>query len=453
MRQTNFALALLTAAALAACGGNGSTGGDQTLKTKFASQVSFGDSLSDVGTYNVGAVKAAGGGKFTINGDNTAKDASLTGKNWTELVAAQLGVAAPCAAQTGLEGADSADPAKDFNVAITYQAHCFNYAQGGSRVVDPIGADNKATGSALGQTTVPVVTQIQNHLAKVGGKFKGDEIVTVMAGGNDALAQLGQIAAEGNRVGSLTFAQTLAGLLAAGATNPQAAGPVIGAAIQAEAARPGHTDASIIGAAVGAAVGEGNSAAMDPAVHLPIVGKAQVAANTAGQKAAADYAAANATAMVTAMGTAGAQLAGLVKAEIIGKGANYVIVNNLPDIAGTPAGKAQPALQDLIKAMVSAFNDQLKAGVSAEAKVLYVDLFSISHDQVINPAPYGLTNTSTPACGSNALGATALVCTASNTIAGDVSHYMFADDVHPTPFEYALVAKYVLQQMMVKGWL
>jgi phospholipase/lecithinase/hemolysin len=453
MRQTNFALALLTAAALAACGGNGSTGGDQALKTKFASQVSFGDSLSDVGTYNVGAVKAAGGGKFTINGDNTAKEATLTGKNWTELLAAQLGVAAPCAAQTGLEGSDSSDPTKDFNVTITNHAECFNYAQGGARVFDPVGGGNKATGSALGQMTVPVVTQIQNHLTKVGGKFKGDEVVTVMAGGNDALAQLGRISAEGARVGNITFAQTLAGLLAAGATNPQAAGPIIGAAIQTEAARPGHTDATVVGAAVTAAVMQGNTSAADPAVHLPIVAKAKAAATTAGQKAAADFATAKATEMVTAMGTAGAQLAGLVKTEIIGKGANYVIVNNLPDIAGTPAGKAQPALQDLIKAMVSAFNDQLKTGLSAEAKVLYVDLYSISHDQVTNPAPYGLTNTSTPACGENALGHTSLVCTASNTIADDVSHYMFADDIHPTPFEYALVAKYVLQQMMVKGWL
>ena len=66
---------------------------------------------------------------------------------------------------------------------------------------------------------------------------------------------------------------------------------------------------------------------------------------------------------------------------------------------------------------------------------------------------YGLTNTSTPACGANALGTTSLVCNGTNVIAGDVSHYMFADDVHPTPFEYALVAKYIAEQMIIKGWL
>jgi len=62
-------------------------------------------------------------------------------------------------------------------------------------------------------------------------------------------------------------------------------------------------------------------------------------------------------------------------------------------------------------------------------------------------------NTTTPACGPNILGGSSLVCNGSNVIAGDVSHYMFADGVHPTPFEYSLVAKYVAEQMILKGWL
>jgi phospholipase/lecithinase/hemolysin len=106
--------------------------------------------------------------------------------------------------------------------------------------------------------------------------------------------------------------------------------------------------------------------------------------------------------------------------------------------------------------MVATFNDQLKAAVAGDAKVLYVDLASISRDQAVNPAPYGLTNTSTPACdlspAKNPLGSS-LVCNKNNLISGDVSHYMFADSVHPTPFEYALIARYVLEQMTVKGWL
>jgi phospholipase/lecithinase/hemolysin len=157
------------------------------------------------------------------------------------------------------------------------------------------------------------------------------------------------------------------------------------------------------------------------------------------------------------MATAGAELAALVKNEILGKGASYVVVNNLPDVSISPSAKAQSAeTQGLIKAMVAAFNDKLLAGLGADPKVLYVDLAAVSRDQSVNPAPYGLTNTSTPACDlsttKNFLGSS-LLCTKDNLVSGDVSHYMFADSVHPTPFEYSLIARYVLEQMTIKGWL
>jgi phospholipase/lecithinase/hemolysin len=448
MRKTNFALALLTAAALAACGGNGSSGGDQALKTKFSSQVTFGDSLSDVGTYAVGAVaNPLKGGKFTINGDNTATNPALTGKNWTELMAAQFGLPAPCAAVTGLNG----DASKGFNAPVTVKAGCTGYAQGGARVSDPVGPGNALTGSPLGQLTYPVKTQIANHLAANGGKFKGDEVVFVMAGGNDVLSLLGQLSADATKAGKNAFAASLIPQLAAGAPNPAAAGAAITAAIQTESAKPGSTDTTVVQAAVTAAVVAGNTGVANPAVYGPMVATAQAAGTAAGNKYAAD----NGPALVPKMAAYGAELAGLVKTEIVGKGANYVVVNNLPDVASTPSGKGQLAsTQTLIAAMVDAFNAQLKAGVAGDAKVLYVDLFTVSHDQVAHPDIYGLTNVTTPACGPNALGTTSLVCNASNTLAGvDVSHYMFADDIHPTPFEYSLVARYVAEQMIIKGWL
>src|SRR5258706_13237320 len=102
MRHTKFALALFTAGALAACGGSDT--GDQSLKVQYTAQVTFGDSLSDVGTYAVGGVAALGGGKYTINGDGTATNAALTGKNWTEVREAHLGLPPPCAPQTALPG-------------------------------------------------------------------------------------------------------------------------------------------------------------------------------------------------------------------------------------------------------------------------------------------------------------------------------------------------------------
>lgn len=465
MRQHNFALAVLAAAVLAGCGsGSDNNSSTPVSKPKFAAQVSFGDSLSDVGTYAVGTVAALGGGRYTINGNNTAVNAALTGKNWTELTAATFGVAAPCAAQTGLDG----DPAKGFAVPVSSFVNCLNYAQGGSRVSNPVGPQNKLAGGVLGQLTVPITTQIATHLARNGGKFNGDEIVTVMAGGNDALMLLGQLsasaaaagAAEGAKVGAETFAATLVPLLAAGATSPSTAAAAIGTAMAVEAKRPGSTSTTLVGVAVTAAATQpGNAAVGSPAVYGPMVAKAQDAAATAGAAAGATagnaYAAANGPALVPKMGDAGLELATLIKTQIIGKGANYVVVNNLPDLSVTPSGKANPAnVQTLIAGMVQSFNAGLRAGLDGfDAKFVYVDLATITQDQVKNGAKYGFTNTTTPACGANALGTTSLACNAKNVIAGDVSHYMFADDVHPTPYAYSQIAKAVTDGMVLKGWL
>lgn len=454
MRKTSYALALLAAAALAACGGNGPSAGNQTFATKYSQQVVFGDSLSDVGTYAVGGIALMGGGTYTVNGNNTSVNPELTGKNYTTLIAAQLGLPAPCAAQTGLMGTASTNPALNFSVPVTFQANCFNYAQGGARVTEAIGPGNAALAApgalTIGATTVPVVTQIANHLKKAGGKFKGDELVIVMAGGNDALELLGELTAGATKAGGAALAQSLLQQLVPGTTNPATAQGVILTAIQTQAAKSSDATA-IIQAAIGAAATQGNTAAVANAATIGAT------AGAAAQAAGLQYQSTNAASLVTKMGTAGAQLGALVEQQIVANGATHVVVNNLPDVSISPSALAQSAdTQKLIATMVSTFNAQLKSAVASDAKVLYVDLATISHDQATNPAPYGLTNTTTPACdlsaAKNPLGSS-LVCTGKNLIAGDVSHYMFADSVHPTPFEYALIARYVLEQMSVKGWL
>jgi phospholipase/lecithinase/hemolysin len=344
--------------------------------------------------------------------------------------------------------------------------NCTNYAQGGSRVTSPVGSGNALTGSPLGALTVPVAAQIANHLSRNGGKFSGTELVTVMAGGNDILVLLGQLsanatatgAAAGAAAGATAFATSLTQQLAAGAPNPATAAQAIGLAIQTEAARAGHTDTSVVTAGVTAAVQAGNTAAGSPAVYGPMVAKAQADATTAGQaagaKAGADYFAKNAQGVVDGMKQAAIDLTTLVKTQVIGKGANYVVVNNLPDVAGSPSGTSQTAdVRTLIDSAVQMFNGTLSAGLAGDSHVLYVDLYTVSKDQNANPAPYGLTNTKDKACGPNALGGSSLVCNATNIVTGDVSHWMYADDVHPTPYEYSLVARYVLEQMVVKGWL
>ncbi|NVI81409.1 SGNH/GDSL hydrolase family protein [Janthinobacterium sp. BJB401] len=460
MHQTKFALAVLAAAVLAGCGG--ASGGDQALKVKYTAQVSFGDSLSDVGSYAVAGVAASGGGKFTINGDNTKINPELTGKNWTEHLAAQFGLPAPCAAETGLEGS-----VPSLQAPRVKHAGCFGYAMGGSRVTNPVGPNNKLAGGALGALTVPVVTQIANHLAVSGGKFSGTEVVFVMAGGNDVLFLLGQLQAgatdagkkAGAAAGAQAFATNLAVALAAGATNPNTAVVAIGAAIKTASAAPGATSTTIVGAAVQAAMIAGNMNAQTqaPALAAKAQADATVTGNAAGAKAGAEYAAAQGPLLVAEMKKAGIELVAQVKDQIIAKGANNVVVNNLPDVAGTPSGLSKDAnTKALINAMVSTFNGELSAGLNGNAKVLLVDVYAVSHDQGVNPGPYGLTNVTETACdlspAKNSLGSS-LVCNGTNLKAGDVSHYSYADDVHPTPFNNLLLARYVAKDMVVRGWL
>ena len=465
MRQTNFALALLAAAVLTACGGSDdNNSAAQAPIPKFASQVTFGDSLSDVGTYRVGAVAQLGGGRYTINGNNTTINAALHGKNYTELLATQLNLAAPCPAVTGLEG----DAARGFFVPIVQNTSCTNYAQGGARVTNPVGPGNKLTGSILGQMTQPIVAQVANHLSRNGGAFKSSDLVIVMAGGNDALSLLAGLtsasqaagAAAGAKAGAETFAKNLTTYLAAKATNPATAATAIGTAIATESARPGSTSQTIVGVAVQAAATQpGNAAVGSPAVFGPLVtqaqGEAAAAGATAGAAAGAAFGAANGPALVPQMAAAGTELANLIRTQIVGKGASYVVLNNLPDLSVSPSGRAQSASsQQLIAGMVNAFNIALRVGIDGlESKVAYVDLATLLQDQVANPAKYGITNATTPACGPNALGTTSLVCTSQNIISTGVGNYLFADDVHPAPYGQTLIAKAVAEAMLARRWL
>ena len=194
--------ALAAAAFLVGCGGN--EAGDQNPRVAFTQMVSFGDSLSDVGSYNVGIVAAAGGGHYSVNGQGAT---GLLYTNWTEFLSATLKLSQPCAAETGLNTLPIAPgyapvPAT-FHDAST-GGTCTNYAQGGSRVTADVGpgnaalfnaADRTTYSNAIGQLTIPVQKQINNYLTNNGGKFSASQLVTVFAGGNDIFINLGGVGA------------------------------------------------------------------------------------------------------------------------------------------------------------------------------------------------------------------------------------------------------------------
>ncbi|HEX4510781.1 MAG TPA: SGNH/GDSL hydrolase family protein, partial [Burkholderiaceae bacterium] len=194
--------AVAAAAFLAGCGGNDA--GDQSPRVAFTQMVNFGDSLSDVGSYDVGAVALSGGGHFSINGVGAT---GLLYINWTEFLAATLKLTQPCAAETGLDTIQAVVGVPP--VAATFHdtgsAPCLNYAQGGSRVTLQPGPGNVALfnsadpttfGNALGALTIPVHDQIQNYLSHVSGSFSSTTLVTVLAGANDVFIQTATVQAK-----------------------------------------------------------------------------------------------------------------------------------------------------------------------------------------------------------------------------------------------------------------
>lgn len=350
-------IAAALALGLAGCGG----GGDEDSRDdapRYGKLVVFGDSLSDVGTYKVSAIAQLGGGQFTVNGSGA--------RNWTERLAQRIGVALPCAAQTGLESALPQIPA----APVTNHPGCWSYAQGGARVTHPYGPYNAGLGGdkgLVGALTQPVNEQTERHLA-LGGGFGESDLVAVWAGANDLFVQLEMI----------TAAQTDA---------------------------PGA---------------------------------------------------------IAAMSTAGTELAGYVKDRVLAKGARRVLVLTLPDVSLTPLGRnlgetaeERQQIQGLMQQMARAFNDALLAGLPAQdARLLKVDIFTSSQAQAQDPAKYGISNITDPACNLAIMALpTSLVCTDATVIAGDTSKYFYADDVHPAPYGHQLISDFVQQQMQQNGWL
>jgi phospholipase/lecithinase/hemolysin len=458
MRQFKILGTALAAALLvAACGGGGGDG-NQAPAVSYSAVVSFGDSLSDAGSYKVGPILASGGGMFTVNGITGAIGADpAPSYNWAQLVSAAAIGKVSCAAHTG-----------GFGVARSaLVAGCTNYAQGGARVSDPTGPGNLGLTETVfnAAMTEPVTTQIANYAAD-GGSFTGRELVTVLAGANDLFGATDKLkaaaTAAGAAAGNAAFVQSLVSQLAAGATDPAAAAAAILAAVVALPA--GSSSQVLVGTAVGtAAVQAGNSAVASAGVYGPMVVTATTTATAAGAAAGATYAATTgaATAVADMVGAA-TSLVTAIKG-MISQGAKRVLVVNIPDVSQTPMATASPTTQPLVLALTQAFNATLQAGLATTSEVVFVDAFAENRRQLANPAHYALTNVTTVACDltspKNVLATaghadgSSLVCDASNLVAGDTSHYMFADNVHPTPYGHKLLAQYATKAMVIAGWL
>lgn len=163
MRTLLFRLASVCAVtSLAACGGSGGTKSDSNPAPTTQYQiVSFGDSLSDVGTF-APIASAVGGGRFTTN----------PGQVWTQDVAQYFG--------DTLTAAYTIDATQKLS-----PAGGLGYAEGGATVATPA-VDNDFLLDVIGDVEMPVTQQVSSFL-QTYHTFKSNQIVLVWAGANDVL--------------------------------------------------------------------------------------------------------------------------------------------------------------------------------------------------------------------------------------------------------------------------
>ena len=168
-----------------------------------------------------------------------------------------------------------------------------------------------------------------------------------------------------------------------------------------------------------------------------------------------------------------------ITSQLLDKGAQRVLILNVPDITLTPRFKAvligvtaqagAPAalqLQGAIRQWVAAFNQQLSIKAAADPRLLVVDFNASFSDVVQNfsSSKYALTNASDAACPVTGVADGLPVydfpsCTsqALDSIQGKSvgwwKTYLFSDGFHPSPRGHEIMAQIVRERMQSKGWL
>ncbi|WP_206998522.1 SGNH/GDSL hydrolase family protein [Trinickia mobilis] len=199
--KVRAAISAVLVALLTACGGHGSgtsSGSGSGAATPAGGVnlqiVSFGDSLSDVGTY-APIASAVGGGRFTTN----------PGQVWTQNVAQYYG--------------DTLSAA--FTIDITHKLSAqsgLGYAEGGSTVATPANLYDFLT-DVIGNVEMPVNQQVSSYLA-AHGSFNSNQLVLVWAGSNDVLrAGALPAAAQTVQTAATTLAQVIGQIVQSGATH------------------------------------------------------------------------------------------------------------------------------------------------------------------------------------------------------------------------------------------
>lgn len=176
-----------------------------------------------------------------------------------------------------------------------------------------------------------------------------------------------------------------------------------------------------------------------------------------------------------------------VNTNVIAKGVKKIVVVNSSDITLTPrfqavlagvtassGSAASAAVQGAVRAWTQAFNARLASNFASTNVIVY-DFYTQGGLIFANPAQFGITNTTTPACpivaggvdtvtgqASLSFGVTVAACNptylASHIPVGETSatwwqSYGFSDNFHPSPALHQLIGQSISVRLAQAGWL
>ncbi|VAY89468.1 SGNH/GDSL hydrolase family protein [Ferrovum myxofaciens] len=399
----------------------------------FSALVAFGDSLSDLGTYTVLAERTYGlgtsfdipftglpypaGGQFTVNGTATG--------NWVGDLAQRLNldITPNLIGFGGPPGSRYLTPMAGFSrtpvfcpfgfQTADHSAFCLDFAEGGALISNPIGIDHNR-----GALTLPLTQQVSQYLHQFQ-RFRPDQLVTVFGGNNDVLLAFTQFLSN--------ITESVQQRVASAKQNNPAMGPVRQQEIATQA------------------LGQEYQTALVQAQH-------QI------DQAADDLA--------------------KLTLRIIDHGARYVLVYTLPDSAETPFGRGLPyTLRDfpqppptgyvchsseplapcnLLSRLVNRFNQRLLDNLQGKPVKIF-DSHQLFGELIAHPETYGFTHATIAWCAPKV--PSSLLCNLDtpNKTAGatvqNLSSWLFADDIHPTPAGYQVLADQTWSELKYFGWI
>jgi phospholipase/lecithinase/hemolysin len=402
IRVTQIALASAAFALLAACGGGGDDNNSNSSTPAGGVKlqvVSFGDSLSDVGTYSPVIQSSFGGGRFTTN----------PGEVWTQKVAEYYG--------------DTLTPAYlgGFGKPLV-AAGGYGYAQGGSDVVNAQGQGWAPNNMAA--TTVPVVTQVANYLG-AHTSFNANQLVLVNGGAND-IFQFAGTTANLTALGAALQTDFVTLVKAGQLPNSQAGQVAFIVGYLQKLANPQIAQAATqLAAQVQTIVNSG-------ATHVVVSTVPDIGNTPLGVAAEA-----------ATPGSAGL-LSGITAAY------NYLLVHNLTALGLVGTNKVIVA--DAFTWIDQQLPNYKALGFTVSNTGTACNLASMeSNATAYAKANPSATNGLTPEQYGAQFGSSLFCSPQTYTVAGADQTYMFADTVHPSTHLHALFAQYVQQQIAASG--